>query len=98
MIFDGTNLTPLITEPTRVSETSSSLLNLIFVSHRDGIMKSGVVSDSVIFCVWKIKILHLPPRYISMRQCKNINIDHFIHDVSTIDWERYQFIPYIEVA
>lgn len=62
-------------------------------------MLSDCFSDhSVIFCVWKIKIPRLPPRYISMRQCKNLNIDHFIQDVTAIDWDRFQLIPYVEDA
>lgn len=98
-LFDGINLTQLITEPTRVTEPSSSQLDLIFVSHPDRIIKSGVLSSDhpIIFCIWKINIPQLRPRYKHL-QCKNMNIDHFIHDVTAIDWGRFQLIPYVEVA
>ena len=31
-----------------------------------------------------------------MRQCKNINIDHFIQNVTAIDQNRFQLKPYVE--
>lgn len=28
--------------------------------------------------------------------CKNINIHHFIQDVTALDWDGFQLIPYVE--
>ena len=39
------NLTQLITEPTRVTKNTMSLLDWILVSHPNRIIKSGVMSD-----------------------------------------------------
>ncbi len=33
-----------------------------------------------------------------MSQCKNINTNHFIQDVTAIDWDRFHLIPYVEDA
>ncbi len=60
---------------------------------------SDCLSDhSVIFFIWKIKIPRSPPKYITLRQCKNINFDCFIHDLTTINWDRLELIPFVEDA
>ena len=102
-LFESINLTQLITEPTRITDTTSTLLDLIFVSHPNRIMKSGVLSDCfsdhcIIYCVWKIKLPRLPPKFINIRQSKQVNIENFIHDVISIDWDRFQLIPFVEEA
>lgn len=85
------NLTQLITEPTRVSQRSSTLIDWILVTNPDRIVSSGVLSDSfsdhsIVFCVWKIKVPKLPPKYINVRQTKNMNADLFLNDLSNINW------------
>lgn len=74
-IFNNLNLTQLITEPTRITSRSQSLLDWILVSHPNRFLRSGVMSDcfsdhSIIFCVWKIKVPKLPPKLIKIRQHK----------------------------
>lgn len=60
---------------------------------------SDCVSDhSVIFCVWKIRIPSSSPKYITFRQCKNINVDCFINDLLAINWDTFQLIPFVEGA
>ena len=102
-LFRSVNLTQLIKEPTRVDNRSSSLLDWILVTNPGRIIKSGVLSDcfsdhNIIFCVWKIKIPKSPPKYISIRQSKNINVDSFIQDLIRINWSRFQLIPSVEDA
>ena len=104
-LFNSANLTQLITEPTRVDPVhlSKSLLDWILVSHPDRIIKSGVLSDcfsdhSIIFCVWKIKLPRLPPKFIKVRQFKNMNNESFICDLIAINWNRFQLIPSVEDA
>lgn len=72
-LFSSSNLTQLITEPTRTDSNSSSLPDWILVTHPDRIISSGVLPDSfsdhsMIYCVWKINILRLPPKLIRVRQ------------------------------
>ncbi len=102
-LFSSINLTQLINETTRVSHNLSSLLDWILVTNPEIIIKSGVMSDclsdhSAIFCVWKIKIPRLPPKYITIRQYKNINYDYFIHDLVSINWNRLELIPSVDDA
>lgn len=99
----GANFTQLIKEPTRIGRCSSSLLDWILVTNPDRISTSGILSDSfsdhsIVFCVWKIKIPKLPPKYIKVRQCKNINTEQFINDLANINWTRFYLIPSVENA
>lgn len=92
------NLTQLITEPTRVTQLSSTLIDWILVTNPDQIVSSGVLPDSfsdhsVVFCVWKVKVPKLPPKYVKVRQTKNINSDLFLNDLANINWTRFQLIP-----
>ena len=80
ILFSSINLTQIITEPTTVDRTSSTLLDWILVTRPDRIIKSGVLPDSlsdhsIIFCVWKIKVPHLPPKCIKVKKIKNINVE-----------------------
>lgn len=50
---------------------------------------SDCFSDhSIIFCVWKIKVPKLPPKLIKIRQHKKLNLDLFIHDLISVNWNR----------
>lgn len=102
-LVKSVNLTQIINEPTRVGQYSSSLLDWILVTNPERITKSGVLSDclsdhSIIFCVWKIKVPTSSPRYIEVKQCKNLITDDFIHDIIAINWDRFQLIPFAEDA
>lgn len=39
-----------------------------------------------------------PPKLINIRQIKKINIDLFINDVISINWDRFQLIPNVKDA
>jgi len=102
-LFNGLNLTQLITDPTRVVNKSKSLLDWILVTHPNRILQSGVLPDcfsdhSIVFCVWKIRLPSLPPKVIRIRQCNNLNSEAFIQDLISINWSRFQIIPYVEDA
>ena len=104
-LINSANLTQLISEPTRTDPVhlTKSLLDWILVTHPDRIVSSGVLSDcfsdhSIIYCVWKIKVPRLPPRYIKVRQLKNMNTDLFIRDLININWNRFQLIPSVDDA
>ena len=102
-ILGNLNLTQLITEPTRVTPTTQSLLDWILVSHPNRFIKSGILPDSfsdhcIIFCTWKIKLPKLPPKFINIRQYKKININQFINDLISVNWDRFQIIPNVHEA
>lgn len=102
-IFNSLNLTQLITEPTRITSRTQSLLDWILVSHPNRFLRAGVMSDclsdhSIKFCVWKIKVPKLPPRLIKIRQYKKFNLDFFINDLISVNWDRYYLIPNVQDA
>jgi len=102
-MFNNLNLTQLITEPTRITSRTQSLLDWILVSHPNRFLKSGVMPDcfsdhSIIFCVWKIKVPKLPPKLIKIRQYKKLNLDLFIQDLISVNWNRYNLIPNVQDA
>ena len=79
------------------------MLDWILVSHPGRIVQSGVLPDSfsdhsMIFCIWKIKVPHLPPKMIKVRQFNKINPEHFTQDILNINWERFKLIPSVEDA
>lgn len=100
MVHDA-NLTQIITEATRVSSNSKSLIDWILVSHPNRILTSGVLSDcfsdhSIIYCIWKIAAPHLSPKYIKettlFKNCL------FINDSLRINWDRVHLIPNVQSA
>lgn len=85
------------------SRGPSALLDWILASNPVRIIKSGVMSDalsdlSIIYCVWKTKIPKSPPKYRTVRQVRNIDVEHFSNDLIAINWDRFQMIPFVEEA
>ena len=102
-IIRNLNLTQLINEPTRVTSTTQSLLDWILVSHPNRYIKSGIMSDCfsdhcTVFCIWKIKLPKLPPKLIQIRQDKKINVDSFINDLISVNWDRFQILSNVHDA
>lgn len=97
-LFNDLNLTQIIKDPTRITKTCSSLIDLILVTHPNRIINSGVLSDClsdhcIIFCIWKISMPHLPPKYIRVRDTKSFNTDLFIRNLQMVNWNRISLIP-----
>lgn len=54
---------------------------------------SDCLSDhTVIFCIWKIQISSSRPKYITFRQCKNIDVDCVIHGLIVISSDFSEFL------
>ena len=86
----------VISEPTRVTPNSQTLIDLICISNSlsDNVIKAGVqtagLSDhSVIFSVIKGKYQTLSPKISKFRSFKNFDCDKFIDDISNIDWREF---------
>lgn len=85
------NLEQLIKEPTRITNTSSTLIDLIFTNQPNNISNSGVIdlgmSDhSLIYAVRKI----IMPKYrqvrSKVRNFKRFNDNDFVQELSAIPW------------
>lgn len=92
-ISKHSNLTQLIKDCTRITDTSSTLLDLIFVTNLEKCFSSGVhalgLSDhSLIYLVRKSKKVHTEPRTITSRSFTKFNDKNFVDSVRTVDWDK----------
>ena len=78
-------------EPTRITEYSKTLIDLIFTNREHKIVQSGVLhttlSDhSLVFCVLKGSVPKLPSRKFEYRSFKNYNKKAFVNDLNQVPW------------
>ena len=86
------NLSQLIKDFTRITETTKTIIDLAFVSNPDRISSSGVhslgLSDhSLIYIVRKNKKLKVPPKSIKYRSFKNLDKQDFINSIKKQNWD-----------
>ena len=93
-ITDVYGLHQLITEPTRITEKSATLIDVIFTNCPDKVSCSGVrhigISDhSIVFAYRKLTINGLDKGHTSIcyRNFRNFDRDKFRNDVATQDWD-----------
>ena len=93
-ITDLYGLHHLINEPTRVTDTTSTLIDLIYTNYPDKVVCSGVchvsISDhSLIFAYRKLSIGVASKRHntIKYRSFKNFNRDYFRSDIASQNWD-----------
>ena len=82
----------LINEPTRVTRTSATMIDLFFTNKPENILQSGVIhlgiSDhSLIYAVRKFNSPKCRERLKLVRNFKNFNATDFVWDISQISWE-----------
>lgn len=90
-IIELLQLTQLITNATRVTPISASLIDWFLTNNRESIVHSGIyqltVSDHyLVFAVRKIGIPNSRPRFIETRNYKHFNANSFLHDLKEIKW------------
>ena len=93
----GVNLTQLINEPTRVTETSSTLLDVIITSNTNLVECSGVlpchISDHyLVHATLKLKVSQLPPRFVKMRSFRHYDGQQFVADLDRIPWDEVALV------
>jgi len=93
-IADVHNLQQLITDPTRCTESSSTLIDLIFTNLPDRIIYSGVshigISDhSLIYAYRKLSIDSTSRGHttVTYRKFKNFNSSNFRSDITHQNWQ-----------
>ena len=88
-------LQQLISEPTRVTNRSATLIDLIFTNDSNNIAKSGVIyngmSDhSIIYIIYVIRTFIPNIRGQIKKEVRNLKQfveEDFIHDLHNINWE-----------
>ena len=91
-LYDLFSLKQIINEPTRVTLTTSTLIDHISTSCIDNILESGVhkvsMSDHyMVFCKRKINAGLGGHKMVVTRNMKLFNESAFLADISSIDWE-----------
>ena len=81
----------IITELTRITEQSKSLIDVILVNNQHRIVDSGVVSLSVsdhslIYCVLKARVPKATPRTIEYRSFKGFDENALSQDLKNVPW------------
>lgn len=87
-------LSQLIKEPTRITRTSSTLLDHFVTSNPEkitisGVVHTGVSDHSLIFAIRKINISpKIKATTIQIRNMKKFNEQHFLEDLMKQPWEQ----------
>lgn len=96
--FSAYDFKQLINEPTRVTQFSSTLIDVIFTNKLDDIIDSGVinadlVSDhSLIYCTLNLNVSYKIPKFITYRNFKTFSYDKFSADLSQMPWDNILYI------
>ena len=81
----------LITQPTRVTETSKSLIDVIFTSNPAIIVDSGIVETHIsdyflVFAALNLRMPKPPAAYVVARSYKYYDPQSFLSDLNKIPW------------
>ena len=91
------NLTQLINEPTCVTETSSTLLDVIITSNINLVESSGVlpchISDHyLVHATLKLMIIKPPSRFVKLRSFRHYDGQQFLADLERIPWDEVALV------
>lgn len=80
-----------INEPTRVTENTMTLLNVILSSHREryticGNLHLGVSGHDLVYAVRKNKLSRPKAREIEYKSMRHFNKDEFLDDLRNVPW------------
>ena len=85
------NLTQSINSPTRITECSQSLIDVIMTTNKEIVTSSGILTSSIsdhnlIYLLLDLKVPRAKPSYVSIRSYKSYNPTKFLEDL--------QFVPF----
>ena len=91
-ILMGQGFSQKITEPTRVTKESKSLIDVVLTNASNHLAKSIVIDSCLsdhcmIGAVRKMHAFRLPPREIYCRNYRNYNKELFLKDLKSVPWE-----------
>ena len=83
------NLQQLVKKPTRITETTKSLIDVILTTNTDIVSLSDVLTCSVsdhhlVYLVLTLKTPRLEPSYVTIRSYANYNAKQFSEDLSLV--------------
>lgn len=79
----------LITQPTRVTATSKSLIDVIMTSNsaliaESGVMKTHISDHYLVYAVLNLKMPKPPPTYVIARNYKHYDPESFVSDLTQV--------------
>ena len=85
-ILDIYQLSQLIDEPTRVTESTETLIDHVITNSTQNLTHHGVLATTIsdhylVYAVRKFDCRRGPPRLIEIRSFKNFNENEFIQDI-----------------
>ena len=88
-LCDRVNLSQLINEPTRMTVTSSTLIDVIMTSsinlvERSAVLKSHISDHYLVYAFFKLKISKTPPSYVKIKSYKNYDSQRFVSDLERV--------------
>ena len=92
-IIDPFELTQLVKSPTRITEKSSTLIDLMFVSKEENVLFSGScdapgISDHhFTYLAYNVKKEKFKPKIVKSRTFKNFDFEGFQRHAENINWE-----------
>lgn len=90
--FDSYNFTQLINEPTRITNSSGTLIDPIFINDKTLISNAGTINADMladhrlVFCKLDISVNKQKQKIITYRDFSNFNHDNFLHDLQALPW------------
>ena len=93
ILTESLGLSQLVTQPTRVTNNSSCLIDYIYLSDEDNLSKVhvcpvGISNHFAMFCSRKINasLKHNSHKSITYRSFKHFDETEFLHDLQLIPW------------
>ena len=91
------NLTQLITEPTRVTASSQSLIDVILVSNirivkNSAVVKSTISDHYIITVQFNLKTPKIVPTINTVRSYRNYKATEFAKDISAVPWDTVEIL------
>ena len=85
------NLEQMVKCPTRISEHSKTIIDLICVNMEHKVVQSEVLGshlsdNSIVLSVLKGGVPKLPPRFHESRSFKNYCKESFVNDLNNVPW------------
>lgn len=91
-LLKAENLTQLIKQPTRITQDSSTLLDVIITNCPQIVSESGVLSMSLsdhdmVYCIRKLNWMKAPSQTKIFRNYANYDQAEFCQDLKDVDWD-----------
>lgn len=96
------DFTQIINEPTRITNFSQKLIDVIFINNPDLIVNAGTmdslgISDhKAIYCDLYLLVHHIKPKLLTYRDFRNFSENNFRHDLNNVRWDEIFYLNYID--